>query len=345
MKKLISVTLLICLLLAVAPAGAQDAVYCFSADPVNAGKDTGYAKADPVTLDDPHFGWALGHFLISGFSARSGDGGLVFERRPGVPLTLSFALEQDIDALNGDRRLSVSADKNGYDQLFGIKKIGFGRGALIIRRTDQSNMKQVPWVLTDFLRGRLKGVEYPCAELNEAGEYEVALDYELRRKGAVFSRYSNYRVAFRFTVLDSGPAFFGTLGQGAVENRYFAPDTDGAATSEAGLAARIGRRFEALKTGAAELYSQAKEAVSARSDEILKNIFIGLSYLERVDPLEAMLSSSIFVSIAAGVEEWKESHDLGKALNAALDGAAAGFRYGVEVVRDPRGLIEQVFGE
>ena len=123
MKKLISVTLLICLLLAVTPVGAQDAVYCFSADPVNAGKDTGYAKADAVTLDDPHFGWALGHFLISGFSARSGDGGLVFERRPGVPLTLSFALEQDIDALNGDRRLSVSADKNGYDQLFGIKKI------------------------------------------------------------------------------------------------------------------------------------------------------------------------------------------------------------------------------
>lgn len=43
-------------------------IYYFSADAVNAGVDTGYAKQDTISGDDKHFGWRLGRFFLTGFT-------------------------------------------------------------------------------------------------------------------------------------------------------------------------------------------------------------------------------------------------------------------------------------
>lgn len=101
---------------------------------VNAGKDTGYAKRNKLKKGDPHFGWQLGKFYISGFTRKTEDkkGTPVFLKNVGDTVPLWFSLEQDIDCLNGDENLSISEDKNGWDELLGVKQQNFGRGMLII---------------------------------------------------------------------------------------------------------------------------------------------------------------------------------------------------------------------
>lgn len=123
-------------------------IYYFSADAVNAGVDTGYAKQDTISGDDKHFGWRLGRFFLTGFTRVTADENQqpVFIKTLGDSVTLWFDLEQDIDALNGNAQLSLAADANGYDQQFGIPKTNFGRGTLIVRHTDYQNAKNEPAV-------------------------------------------------------------------------------------------------------------------------------------------------------------------------------------------------------
>ena len=79
-------------------------IYYFSADAVNAGVDTGYAKQDTISGDDKHFGWRLGRFFLTGFTRVTADENQqpVFIKTLGDSVTLWFDLEQDIDALNGN---------------------------------------------------------------------------------------------------------------------------------------------------------------------------------------------------------------------------------------------------
>ena len=84
---------------------------------VNTGKDNGYSKADSIGAKDPHFGWTLGRFVVSGFTSVNRDeNNPVFLKNVGDKVKLSFRLEQDIDNLNGDKNLTIASDKNGYDE-------------------------------------------------------------------------------------------------------------------------------------------------------------------------------------------------------------------------------------
>ena len=179
-------------------------IYYFSADAVNAGVDTGYAKQDTISGDDKHFGWRLGRFFLTGFTRVTADENQqpVFIKTLGDSVTLWFDLEQDIDALNGNAQLSLAADANGYDQQFGIPKTNFGRGTLIVRHTDYQNAKNEPAVYTDYLLAKGTTGANTRIVLHEEGDYEVALDYEVQDSELthITSKFGNYRIFLRFSI-------------------------------------------------------------------------------------------------------------------------------------------------
>lgn len=181
-------------------------------DKVNTGLDNGYSEVNPVKDDDPHFGWEIGRFVVTGFTSKAGDEGMpVFLKNKGDQVQLSFILEQDINALNGDEAKKISDDKDGKDLQFEIPKSenGFGRGMLIVRHTDFQNASTDPEVYRDYLPALVVGAETKV-DLCEEGDYEIALDYEVESPGMLPFRpaYNNYRIAFQFKVRNSNTMMF-----------------------------------------------------------------------------------------------------------------------------------------
>ncbi|MDR1042616.1 MAG: hypothetical protein LBL54_01775 [Clostridiales Family XIII bacterium] len=172
---------------------------------VNAGKDNGYSESNTIDREDPHYGWTLGRFFVSGYTRVSeNNSNPVFLKNLGDTVALKFTLEQDIDKLNGDDKLTISDDENGYDKYFGTKN-DFGRGTLITRKTDYQNAKQKPIVYNNYLTGTAIGANTSVI-LFEEGDYEVALDYEIKKRKLsiagkqLIGSYSNYRISFQFSV-------------------------------------------------------------------------------------------------------------------------------------------------
>lgn len=174
---------------------------------VNTGKDTGYSESKKITEDDIHFGWSLGEFFISGYSAnqKGDDGNPVFLKNVGDQVTLWFCLNENIDKLNNNDKLSICEDTNGYDEYFGINKTNFGKGALIVRHRTSDNHWSEPVIYTDYLKAKTTDA-YTQVDIFEEGDYEVALNYEVKETGLnIFGwkplpSYHNYRTFFRFSV-------------------------------------------------------------------------------------------------------------------------------------------------
>lgn len=176
---------------------------------VNTGRDNGFSESHPIDEKDPHFGWELGRFFVSGYTRQTSadDGTPVFLKNVGDKVGLYFNLEQDIDRLNGNDKLSINDDGNGSDQQYGIRESDFGRGTLIVRHTDYQNNVGDPIIYTDYLSALVTGADTEI-DLFEEGDYEVSLDYEVKdapRKipGVnieVFPKYANYRISFKFSV-------------------------------------------------------------------------------------------------------------------------------------------------
>ena len=175
---------------------------------VNAGHDTGFSENNKITEKDPHFGWKLGSFYVDGYTRVTEDknNDPVFLKNVGDTVTLWFELEQDISKLNGDEMLSIAGDTNGYDEYFGVEKTDMGRGTLIIRHTDYQNHTGDPVIYTDYLAATASQDAAVEVKLCEEGDYEIALDYEIRKDNVdlfgwnPFPSYYNYRIYFRFSV-------------------------------------------------------------------------------------------------------------------------------------------------
>lgn len=169
---------------------------------VNAGKSDGFNSADPIaSARDPHYGWDLGHFFVSGYSDKIvEDGTYVFLKNVGDKVALNFLLEQNINALNGNENLVINRDMNGRDSYFQTdKNINFERGALIIRHIDASGVAQRPLIYTNFLEANTSPNAETKVYLFEEGDYEVALDYEICDEDG-WDTYSNYRIYFKFKI-------------------------------------------------------------------------------------------------------------------------------------------------
>lgn len=179
-------------------------VYYFTSNTVNAGVDTGYSKSNEITGNDLHFGWRMGRFFMSGFTRVTNNqtDNPIFIKTLGDSITLWFDLEQDINSLNGNSKLIVNEDTNGYDQHFGVQKTNFGNGTLIIRYTDYQNSQHDPVIYTSYLLAKgTTGADTKVLILEE-GDYEVVLDYELADTDIanVFNKFGNYTIKLNFSV-------------------------------------------------------------------------------------------------------------------------------------------------
>lgn len=117
-----------------------------------------FSGEELIDSKDIHYGWDLGSFLVSGFTQKTTDesGNIVFLKNVGDTVTLGFRLKQDIDALNGDEKLTIASIKKASDQGFEIETTDFGRGALIVRYTDYTNAKTKPQLYTNYLSASAK---------------------------------------------------------------------------------------------------------------------------------------------------------------------------------------------
>ena len=173
-------------------------------------EEKGYTGQKDIDKDDPHYGWELGQFFVTGFTSKSViDGTQYVLKNVGDTVTLGFYLAQDIDRLNDQESLSISDDKDGYDKAFEISPTDFGRGTLIIRYTDPDGVESEPQIYTNYLEANLSPRANTVVRLCEEGDYEVALDYEIQNDNtvvlgkSVLPEKTHYRIAFSFSVRNS----------------------------------------------------------------------------------------------------------------------------------------------
>ncbi len=161
----------------------------------------GYFGEEIIDKEDIHYGWEIGNFFVSGYTdeVTDSDGNMVFLKNVGDKVTLWFNLNQDINNLNGNSKLSITADTEGYDQYFETPKMDFGRGVLIIRYTDHNNVKAEPTIYTNYLEANTAIGADTKVQLFEEGDYEVALDYEVT-SDELIDKVGHYRIFFKFSV-------------------------------------------------------------------------------------------------------------------------------------------------
>ena len=175
---------------------------------VKTGLDNGYYNKTEIGKDDPHFGLSIGKFYVSGFTGVTSQDGehFIFLKTVGDDVELHFELTQDIDMLRGDTAVTINRDNGGYDRQFGVSPTDFGRGTLIVRFTDYQNKTGEPQVFTNYLAAKESGTADTVISLNEEGDYEVALDYEIKKDSRILgtaattSSCTNYRISFSFSV-------------------------------------------------------------------------------------------------------------------------------------------------
>ncbi len=167
-------------------------------------KFEGYSGKAGIDKKDHHYGWDIGNFFLSGYTDKvtDADGNVVFLKNLGDKVTLWFLLKQNINAIQGNNDLTVTADTGGYDQYFETPKMNFGRGALIIRYTDYNNVSAEPIIYTNYLEANATVDANSKVQLFEEGDYEVALDYEVTNDKLI-DKVSHYRIFFKFSVRNS----------------------------------------------------------------------------------------------------------------------------------------------
>ena len=160
-----------------------------------------YSGEETITKDDAHYGWDLGDFFVSGYTdeVEGSDGNMVFLKNVGDKVTLWFRLNQDINKLNGNEKLSITADGTGSDQYFETPTMDFGRGTLIIRYTDHNNIKAEPTIYTNYLEANTSVGADTKVQLFEEGDYEVALDYQIT-DDQLIDKTGHYRIFFKFSI-------------------------------------------------------------------------------------------------------------------------------------------------
>lgn len=160
-----------------------------------------YSGEETITKDDAHYGWDLGNFFVSGYTdeIKGSDGNMVFLKNVGDKVTLWFRLNQDINKLNGNAKLSITADGTGSDQYFETPTMDFGRGTLIIRYTDHNNVKAEPTIYTNYLEAHTSVGADTKVQLFEEGDYEVALDYQIT-DDQLIDKIGHYRIFFKFSI-------------------------------------------------------------------------------------------------------------------------------------------------
>ena len=145
-------------------------------------KFEGYYGTKNIDNKDPHYGWDIGEFFVSGYSdvVKDSEGNIVFLKNTGDQVVLWFHLDQDINSLHDNDAIMVEKDAAGSDQYFETPTTDFGRGALIVRKTNYENVQEKAQIYTDYLAANASVGVNTKVDLFEEGDYEVALDYAIK---------------------------------------------------------------------------------------------------------------------------------------------------------------------
>ena len=175
-----------------------------------------FGTQEMIRGKDPHYGWKLGQFRVGGYTEVRTDssGNIVVLKNVGDQVVLWFDLFYGLDSLNNNPALSIESDPAGHDQFFQTPTQDFGRGALIIRKTDYNNHTGVPVVYKNYLEAVATVGANTMVDLFEEGDYEIALDYAVRNDktvvfgNSIFPGESHYRIYFKFSVRNANSMFY-----------------------------------------------------------------------------------------------------------------------------------------
>lgn len=171
--------------------------YYNTTDNTKSTKKNDYVGNDRIDSKDPHYGWNLGSFCLSGYTD-TGDTPDIYLKTVGNRIRLSYNLEQDITKLNGNADLEIARDKKDSDGNFQTKAHDMGHGELIIKHTDAEGKSRI----TEY-SNYLEALAFPGADTNiqlfEEGDYEVHLDYAINDKKGLDSK-TYYRTSFSFKI-------------------------------------------------------------------------------------------------------------------------------------------------
>lgn len=166
-----------------------------------------------IQNEDIHYGWDLGKFFINGYTKVIADPNkpIVFLKNTGDKIALWFQLKQNINCLNNEESLSID---NG-----GIIKRNKGQGTLSINYIDHQNLSHLT-PHQDYLKALSVGAD-TNVNFFEEGDYEISLDYTIRRawinmESLLFwdvdihtlPSHRNYRINFKFSVRNGNCMIF-----------------------------------------------------------------------------------------------------------------------------------------
>ncbi len=169
-------------------------------------KENNYSGKQTIDKDDPHYGWDLGYFCLSGYTDK-GDSDDVYLKKVGNKVKLTFHLDQDINKLNGKSNLKIASDKDGSDENFKVPSHNMKHGELIIRHTDSENVnKEVKY--SDYLAALAFPGADTSVQLFEEGDYEVHLNYAITDNDAWVSDTTYYQTSFKFKIRNANCMVF-----------------------------------------------------------------------------------------------------------------------------------------
>ena len=157
-----------------------------------------YKGKKEITKSDPHYGWELGRFFLSGYTSLTRDsaGKEVILKNVGDRVTLWFKLNQDINKLNGSNSMKINTDDDWYDGYFQTERTKGGKGVLIIQHTNYKNEKGKPVIYTNYLESNVTVGADTKIQVFEEGDYDIALDYEIIKDKKTY----HYRISASFLV-------------------------------------------------------------------------------------------------------------------------------------------------
>ena len=166
-------------------------------DYAKATEKNNYVGSGTIGSKDPHYGWNLGTFCLSGYTD-TGDTNDIYLKTVGNKIKLSFKLEQDIKKLNGNNELVIKNDKDGSDGIFQTPRHNMRHGELIIKYTDEKGQSRIT-EYSNYLEALASPGADTTVKLFEEGDYEVHLDYAIEDQDGINST-TFYRTSFSFKI-------------------------------------------------------------------------------------------------------------------------------------------------
>lgn len=168
--------------------------------------ENNYVGSKSITFDNPHYGWELGSFCISGYTD-TGDTNDIYLKNVGNKIRLSYKLEQDINRLNGNSDLIIANDINGSDGIFQINPHNMEHGELLIKHTDEEGIPHIT-EYSNYLEALTSPNADTTIQLFEEGDYEIHLDYAITDQSGIRDKTTYYRTSFSFKIRNSNCMIF-----------------------------------------------------------------------------------------------------------------------------------------